>query len=104
MGLGICCLPVCPRPLCGHRLSCSFQQRLDLGRSERGRGMPAALKLAHPYNKLWSLGQDDMAICSKPLATSPEKPSLLLGNSLAFPRKPQNRDSILKSGDKEVAP
>ncbi|XP_036094177.1 DENN domain-containing protein 1A isoform X8 [Rousettus aegyptiacus] len=79
-------------------------QRLDLGRSERSRGMPAALKLAHPYNKLWSLGQDDMAICSKPLATSPEKPSLLLGNSLAFPRKPQNRDSILKSGDKEVAP
>ncbi|XP_039717319.1 DENN domain-containing protein 1A isoform X5 [Pteropus medius] len=79
-------------------------QRLDLSRSERSRGMPVALKLAHPYNKLWSLGQDDMAICSKPLATSPEKPSVLLGNSLALPRRPQNRDSILNSGDKEVAP
>lgn len=100
----MCCLPVCPRSVCGHCLSCSFQQRLDLSRSERSRGMPVALKLAHPYNKLWSLGQDDMAICSKPLATSPEKPSVLLGNSLALPRRPQNRDSILNSGDKEVAP
>ncbi|XP_046518922.1 DENN domain-containing protein 1A isoform X5 [Equus quagga] len=78
-------------------------QRLDLGRSERSRGMPVALKLAHPYNKLWSLGQDDMAIPSKPLATSPEKPSALLGNSLALPRRPQNRDSILNPSDEEAS-
>ncbi|XP_070107837.1 DENN domain-containing protein 1A isoform X3 [Equus przewalskii] len=77
-------------------------QRLDLGRSERSHGMPVALKLAHPYNKLWSLGQDDMAIPSKPLATSPEKPSALLGNSLALPRRPQNRDSILNPSDEEA--
>ncbi|XP_012627305.2 DENN domain-containing protein 1A isoform X2 [Microcebus murinus] len=79
-------------------------QRLDLGRSERSHGMMVALKLAHPYNKLWSLGQDDMAIPSKPPAASPEKPSVLLGNSPALPRRPQNRDSILNPSDKEEAP
>ncbi|XP_053523779.1 DENN domain-containing protein 1A isoform X4 [Artibeus jamaicensis] len=79
-------------------------QRLDLGRSERSHGMPGAWRLAHPYNKLWSLGQDDMAICSKALATSPEKPSALLGDSLALPRRPQDWDSILNHNDKEAAP
>lgn len=79
-------------------------QRLDLGRSERSRGMPGALKLAHPYNKLWSLGQDDMAIPSKPPATSPEKPSALIGNSPALPCRPQNRDGILNPSDKEEVP
>ncbi|KAM5298729.1 DENN domain-containing protein 1A isoform 2-T2 [Ctenodactylus gundi] len=78
-------------------------QRLDLGRSERSLGMTVALKLAHPYNKLWSLGQDDMAIPSKPPTTSPEKPSSLLGKSPALPHRPQNRDSIL-SLNKEEAP
>ncbi|XP_068408107.1 DENN domain-containing protein 1A isoform X2 [Eschrichtius robustus] len=79
-------------------------QRLDLGRSERSRGMPGALKLAHPHNKLWSLGQDDMAIPSKPPATSPEKPSALLGKSPALPSRPQNRDGILNPTDKEEVP
>ncbi|XP_030870368.2 DENN domain-containing protein 1A isoform X4 [Gorilla gorilla gorilla] len=79
-------------------------QRLDLGGSERSRGVTVALKLTHPYNKLWSLGQDDMAIPSKPPAASPEKPSTLLGNSLALPRRPQNRDSILNPSDKEEVP
>ncbi|XP_059870158.1 DENN domain-containing protein 1A isoform X2 [Delphinus delphis] len=79
-------------------------QRLDLGRSERSRGMPGALKLAHPHNKLWSLGQDDMAVPSKPPATSPEKPSALLGKSPALPSRPQNRDGILNPTDKEEVP
>ncbi|XP_060056112.1 DENN domain-containing protein 1A isoform X3 [Erinaceus europaeus] len=79
-------------------------QRLDLGRSERSRGMPVTLKLTHPYNKLWSLGQDDMAIPSKPPAASPEKPSGLLGNSLAAPHKPQNQGSILNPSNKEEVP
>ncbi|XP_027470557.2 DENN domain-containing protein 1A isoform X7 [Zalophus californianus] len=79
-------------------------QRLDLSRSDRSRGMPVALKLTHPYNKLWSLGQDDMAIPSKPPATSPEKPSALLGNSLAVPRMLPTQDSILNPSDKEEAP
>nr|XP_058158390.1 DENN domain-containing protein 1A isoform X3 [Dasypus novemcinctus] len=79
-------------------------QRLDLGGSERSHGMLVALKLAHPYSKLWSLGQDDMAIPSKPPAASPEKPSALLGNSLPLPHWPQNRDSILNPSDKEEVP
>nr|XP_008004501.2 DENN domain-containing protein 1A isoform X2 [Chlorocebus sabaeus] len=79
-------------------------QRLDLGGSERSRGVTVALKLTHPYNKLWSLGQDDMAIPSKPPAASPEKPPALLGNSLALPRRPQNQDSILNPSDKEEVP
>lgn len=79
-------------------------QRLDLGRSDRSRGMPLALRLAHPYNKLWSLGQDDMAICSKPQAPSPEEPSALLGNAPALLHRPQNRDNILNLGDQEAAP
>ncbi|KAL0606308.1 DENN domain-containing protein 1A [Plecturocebus cupreus] len=79
-------------------------QRLDLGGSERSHGMAVALKLAHPYNKLWSLGQDDMAIPSKPPAASPEKPLALLGNSLALPQRPQNQDSILNPSDKEKVP
>lgn len=79
-------------------------QRLDLGRSDRSRGMPLALRLAHPYNKLWSLGQDDMAICSKPQAPSPEEPSALFGNAPALLHRPQNPDSILNLGDKEAAP
>ncbi|XP_059956617.1 DENN domain-containing protein 1A isoform X2 [Mesoplodon densirostris] len=79
-------------------------QRLDLGRSERSRGMPGVLKLAHPHNKLWSLGQDDMAVPSKPPATSPKKPSALLGKSPALPSRPQNWDGILNPTDKEEVP
>ncbi|XP_042636307.1 DENN domain-containing protein 1A [Orycteropus afer afer] len=79
-------------------------QRLDLGGSERSRGMPVALKLTHPYNKLWSLGQDDMALPSKLPAASPEKPSPLLGSSPALHHRPQNRDSIPNPSNKEEAP
>ncbi|XP_044782264.1 DENN domain-containing protein 1A isoform X7 [Bubalus bubalis] len=79
-------------------------QRLDLGRSDRSRGTPGALKLAHPHSRLWSLGQDDMAIPSKPPATCPEKPSALLGNSLASPCRPQNQNGLLNPSDKEEVP
>ncbi|KAG8512739.1 DENN domain-containing protein 1A [Galemys pyrenaicus] len=79
-------------------------QRLDLGRGERSRGMPAALKLAHPYNKLWSLGQDDMAIPSKHPDASPEKPSAQLGSRLPLPHRPQAGDSALDPGGKDAAP
>lgn len=79
-------------------------QRLDLGRSERSLGMTVALKLAHPYNKLWSLGQDDMAIPSNAPATSLEKPTTLLGNSPSLPRRPRAWDSILNPCNKEEAP
>uniref|UniRef100_A0A4W2EIZ9 DENN domain containing 1A n=1 Tax=Bos indicus x Bos taurus TaxID=30522 RepID=A0A4W2EIZ9_BOBOX len=79
-------------------------QRLDLGRSDRSRGTPGALKLAHPHSRLWSLGQDDMAIPSKPPAACPEKPSALLGNSLASPCRPQNQNGLLNPSDKEEVP
>ncbi|XP_006834810.1 PREDICTED: DENN domain-containing protein 1A [Chrysochloris asiatica] len=79
-------------------------QRLDLGGSDRSLGMPVALKLAHPYNKLWSLGQDDMAVPTKLPAASPEKPSALLENSPALHRRPQNRDCVLNSSNKEEVP
>ncbi|XP_062937929.1 DENN domain-containing protein 1A isoform X3 [Cynocephalus volans] len=79
-------------------------QRLDLSGSERSRGVTVALKLAHPYNKLWSLGQDDMAIPTKPPATSPEKTSPVLWNSPALPCRPLNWDSNLNPLSKEEAP
>ncbi|XP_028610532.1 DENN domain-containing protein 1A isoform X2 [Grammomys surdaster] len=79
-------------------------QRLDLCRSERGLSTVAALKLAHPYSKLWSLGQDDMAIPSKLSMTSPEKPSALLGTSPALPLRPQNQEGILRPSIKEETP
>ncbi|XP_048198078.1 DENN domain-containing protein 1A isoform X2 [Perognathus longimembris pacificus] len=76
-------------------------QRLDLGRSERSLGMAMALKLSHPYNKLWSLGQDDMALPSKPRAASPEKPSAPPVHSPALPGK---LPSLLNPSNKEEAP
>ncbi|GAB1286299.1 DENN domain-containing protein 1A [Apodemus speciosus] len=81
-------------------------QRLDLCRSERGLSMAAALKLAHPYTKLWGLGQDDMAIPSKPWASSPERPSALPGTSPspALPLRPQNQEGILSPSVKEETP
>ncbi|XP_040081025.1 DENN domain-containing protein 1A isoform X2 [Oryx dammah] len=79
-------------------------QRLDLGRSDGSRGTPGALKLTHPHSRLWSLGQDDMAIPSKPPTACPEKPSALLGNSLASPCRPQNRNGLLNPSDKEEVP
>ncbi|XP_051041303.1 DENN domain-containing protein 1A isoform X3 [Phodopus roborovskii] len=79
-------------------------QRLDLCRSERGLSVAAALKLTHPYTKLWSLGQDSMAIPSKHSTTSPEKSSPLFGTSPALPHRPQNQDGILNPSIKEEAP
>ncbi|XP_026634578.1 DENN domain-containing protein 1A isoform X2 [Microtus ochrogaster] len=72
-------------------------QRLDLCRSERGLSVATAVKLTHPYTKLWSLGQDDMAIPSKPSTSAPEKPS-------ALPHRPQKQDGILNPSTKEEAP
>lgn len=103
LGMGMYFL-LLPGPACGHHSLPPSPQRLDLCRSERGLSMAAALKLAHPYTKLWSLGQDDMAIPSKPSTASPEKPSALFGTSPALPHKPQNQDGILSPSIKEEAP
>ncbi|NXO50156.1 DEN1A protein, partial [Aramus guarauna] len=76
---------------------CTFDyQRMDLGVSEKNRIVPT-MKLSHPYNKLWSMGQDDMAIPTKYSQSSPERPLTALGNSW----RPRSRDSILTPAEKD---
>ncbi|KFU90514.1 DENN domain-containing protein 1A, partial [Chaetura pelagica] len=80
---------------------CTFDyQRMDLGASERNRIVPT-MKLSHPYNKLWSMGHDDMAIPTKYSQSSPERPLTALGNIPAITRRPQSRDSILAPAEKD---
>ncbi|XP_008167644.1 DENN domain-containing protein 1A isoform X4 [Chrysemys picta bellii] len=82
-------------------LQCTFDyQRLDLGESERSRIVPA-VKLSHPYNKLWSMGHDDMAIPTKYAQSSPERPLTSFGTIPSIPRRPRSRDSILVPAEKE---
>ncbi|XP_053329699.1 DENN domain-containing protein 1A isoform X2 [Spea bombifrons] len=56
-------------------------QRMDLNIHERSRIVPT-IKYNHPYNKLWSLGHDDMAIPTKYHQVSPER-QLTLPESMA---------------------
>uniref|UniRef100_A0A8D2MX69 DENN domain containing 1A n=1 Tax=Zonotrichia albicollis TaxID=44394 RepID=A0A8D2MX69_ZONAL len=80
---------------------CSFEyQRMDLGVSERSRIVPS-MKLSHPYNKLWSMGHDDMAIPTKYSQSSPERPLAVLGNMPPISRTPQSRDSGLAPAEKD---
>ncbi|NWV14758.1 DEN1A protein, partial [Ptilonorhynchus violaceus] len=80
---------------------CTFDyQRMDLGVSERNRIVPT-MKLSHPYNKLWSMGHDDMAIPTKYSQSSPERPLTALGNMPPITRRPQSRDSGLTPAEKD---
>ncbi|XP_064324637.1 DENN domain-containing protein 1A isoform X2 [Phalacrocorax carbo] len=80
---------------------CTFDyQRMDLGVSERNRIVPA-MKLSHPYNKLWSMGHDDMAIPTKYSQSSPERALTALGNMPPMTRRPRSRDSILAPAEKD---
>ncbi|XP_021399366.2 DENN domain-containing protein 1A isoform X2 [Lonchura striata] len=80
---------------------CSFEyQRMDLGVSERNRIVPS-MKLSHPYNKLWSMGHDDMAIPTKYSQSSPERPLAALSNMPSITRRPQSRDSGLAPAEKD---
>ncbi|NXF05884.1 DEN1A protein, partial [Smithornis capensis] len=80
---------------------CTFDyQRMDFGVSERSRIVPP-MKLSHPYNKLWSMGHDDMAIPTKYSQSSPERPLAALGNMPPVTRRPQSRDSGLALAEKE---
>ncbi|XP_066419297.1 DENN domain-containing protein 1A isoform X4 [Molothrus aeneus] len=80
---------------------CSFEyQRMDLGVSERNRIVPS-MKLSHPYNKLWSMGHDDMAIPTKYSQSSPERPLAALGNMPPITRRPQSRDNGLAPAEKD---
>ncbi|XP_018087524.1 DENN domain-containing protein 1A isoform X2 [Xenopus laevis] len=72
-------------------------QRMDLTAQERTRTIPA-MKHGHPYNKLWSMGHDDMAIPNKYLQISPERHLTLPSNSTVTPHK----DSALTNIEKEV--
>ncbi|KAM9068588.1 DENN domain-containing protein 1A isoform 2-T2 [Sarcophilus harrisii] len=83
---------------------CTFDyQRMDLCSSERSRIM-SGLKLTHPYNKLWSMGQDDMAIPTKHSQPSPERPLASLGSTPSLPRRPRSREGILTPGEREETP
>ncbi|NWQ95787.1 DEN1A protein, partial [Burhinus bistriatus] len=80
---------------------CTFDyQRMDLGVSERNRIVPT-MKLSHPYNKLWSMGHDDMAIPTKYSQSSPERPLTALGSMPPITRRPRSRDSILAPAEKD---
>ncbi|NXW28059.1 DEN1A protein, partial [Phaetusa simplex] len=80
---------------------CTFDyQRMDLGMSERNRIVPT-VKLSHPYNKLWSMGHDDMAIPTKYSQSSPERPLTALGTMPPVTRRPRSRDSILAPAEKD---
>ncbi|XP_075761766.1 DENN domain-containing protein 1A isoform X3 [Pelodiscus sinensis] len=80
---------------------CTFDyQRMDLGESERSRIVPA-MKLSHPYNKLWSMGHDDMAIPTKYSQSSPERPLTSFGTIPSIPRRPRSKDSILAPAERE---
>ncbi|XP_069729633.1 DENN domain-containing protein 1A isoform X3 [Phaenicophaeus curvirostris] len=80
---------------------CSFDyQRMDLSVSERNRIVPT-MKLSHPYNKLWSMGHDDMAIPSKYSQSSPERPLTALGNVPPGTRRPRSKDSTLAPAEKD---
>ncbi|KAM3873865.1 DENN domain-containing protein 1A [Diretmus argenteus] len=64
-------------------------QRMDL--SERTRTLPG-LKLSNPYNKLWSLGQDDMAV---PVCVPPTWETPVSGHPPAHQEaQPPSRDSF----------
>ncbi|NWX71994.1 DEN1A protein, partial [Alca torda] len=80
---------------------CTFDyQRMDLGMSERNRIVPT-MKPSHPYNKLWSMGHDDMAIPTKYSQSSPERPLTALGTMPPVTRRPRSRDSILAPAEKD---
>uniref|UniRef100_A0A8B9D4Z2 DENN domain containing 1A n=1 Tax=Anser cygnoides TaxID=8845 RepID=A0A8B9D4Z2_ANSCY len=84
----------------GHQ-RCTFDyQRMELGVAERNRIVPP-MKLSHPYNKLWSMGHDDMAIPTKYSQSSPERPLTALGNMPPITRRPRSRDSILAPVEKD---
>ncbi|NXF86156.1 DEN1A protein, partial [Eubucco bourcierii] len=80
---------------------CTFDyQRMDLGASERNK-IVQTMKLSHPYNKLWSMGHDDMAIPTKYSQSSPERPLTALGSMSPITRRPRSKDSILAPAEKD---
>ncbi|XP_039618640.1 DENN domain-containing protein 1A isoform X2 [Polypterus senegalus] len=61
-----------PKDEVGQQIKFGYQ-RMDPGSSDWTRTLPG-LKHSNPYNKLWSMGQDDMAIQTKSSLLSSERP------------------------------
>ncbi|KAM8934214.1 DENN domain-containing protein 1A, partial [Pelodytes ibericus] len=72
-------------------------QRMDLTVPDRNR-MVATMKPSHPYNKLWSMGQDDMAIPTKYLQISPEKHLTLPDSTSTTPHRESPSGFLDKEG------
>ncbi|KAM4662119.1 DENN domain-containing protein 1A isoform 2-T2 [Discoglossus pictus] len=72
-------------------------QRMDFTAPERSRMVPT-MKHSHPYNKLWSMGHDDMAIPTKYLQFSPEKDLTFPDTDIPVP----HRERVLASADRET--
>ncbi|XP_077334954.1 DENN domain-containing protein 1A isoform X4 [Lithobates pipiens] len=72
-------------------------QRMDLTVPERNRLMPT-MKHSHPYNKLWGMGQDDMAIPNKYIQISPERYQTFPRSDTSTPQKKMTSLSVEKEG------
>lgn len=72
-------------------------QRMDLTVPERNRLMPT-MKHSHPYNKLWGMGQDDMAIPNKCIQISPERYQTFPRSDTSTPQKKITSLSVEKEG------
>uniref|UniRef100_M3XI11 DENN domain containing 1A n=1 Tax=Latimeria chalumnae TaxID=7897 RepID=M3XI11_LATCH len=74
-------------------------QRMGLSLSDRNRTVPG-LKYFHPYNKLWSMGQDDMAIPTKISCDSSKGTFSDLGDCFTGPQRFMNTESLVTSSEK----
>ncbi|XP_075435488.1 DENN domain-containing protein 1A isoform X8 [Ascaphus truei] len=75
-------------------------QRMDFTVPERNRTVPT-MKHSHPYNKLWSMGHDDMAIPTKYLQISPERHLTFPDCHTPAPHRLLSREDIAVSAERE---
>lgn len=80
---------------------CTFDyQRMDLTLPQSHRIAPP-IKHSHPYNKLWTAGQDDMAIPTKCMKSSPERPLAFHDSISSTPQRPLGTEALSNSAEKE---
>ncbi|XP_040180788.1 DENN domain-containing protein 1A isoform X4 [Rana temporaria] len=72
-------------------------QRMDFTVPERNRLM-TTMKHSNPYNKLWGMGQDDMAIPNKYIQISPERYQTFPRSDTSTPQKKMTSLSVEKEG------
>ncbi|XP_043914196.1 DENN domain-containing protein 1A isoform X2 [Protopterus annectens] len=76
-------------------------QRMELNMPERNKSLPGINHLP-PYNKLWSMGQDDMALSMKSSINSSERHLKHFGGGvLSVSPRPPSEESLLTFQDKE---